>query len=543
VADNLELDKAVKLYKATKTEYNKFIKALEGESWRNATYKDIDAGAIVRDKNNKDRIYIGLSNVPIRHEKELQVPLVSLYTINVSRKKPTDALKFVNTKHADIIPETFEVLTGTPKCQSLDEFVNPPEEPLFVYDPKTAKKPAAKKTTTTRRTTTKKPADDKPAPKKPAPKKPAPKKEPADKGVEEILDIARKDRQDKKSKQENIRLVAIEKTKNNLKEVCERELTRIGWGNEDAVEQCDKIDSLLESYTMSIITGRENFESVSKELVNKVIPDKIGKPKITAKKTRKEAKPEPKEKTPTSKTPDYRRLLEMACTWIMGKQNLGMMNAIENCKKRDKDISTLAEQVESGKISLTTAVRDLEVKIMATGKAVRDAVPPGVEPIEYSDKYRTKIRTQLYNAIFQHQAEKGYLDVREAASMVPDIDDIKTPLSAPKFAPIKLVFSCPRNPPGLSKAEKKMRKIDCFKNYIEVLEDEFGINILDSKEGFVALFTFKYRNDGKIIVMQGDTEFKPFFEILEKMRSKWPYEEMFITYEPMFSDKDTDRIV
>jgi len=535
VADNLELDKAVKLYKATKTEYNKFIKALEEESWRNATYKDIDAGAIIRSTLNKNKIYVGLSNIPVKIDKGLKLAVLDIQKLNSPKTKPSDAISFIDIKDPkdiDVIPQSFEFLVGTPRWKSLDEIVNPP---LFVYDKnkEAAKKTTAKKTTTTRRTTTKKPADD----------KPATKKEPADKGVEEILDIARKDRQDKKSKQENIRLVAIEKTKNNLKEVCERELTRIGWGNEDAVEQCDKIDSLLESYTMSIITGRENFESVSKELVNKVIPDKIGKPKITAKKTRKEAKPEPKEKTPTSKTPDYRRLLEMACTWIMGKQNLGMMNAIENCKKRDKDISTLAEQVESGKISLTTAVRDLEVKIMATGKAVRDAVPPGVEPIEYSDKYRTKIRTQLYNAIFQHQAEKGYLDVREAASMVPDVDDIKTPLSAPKFAPIKLVFSCPRNPPGLSKAEKKMRKIDCFKNYIEVLEDEFGINILDSKEGFVALFTFKYRNDGKIIVMQGDTEFKPFFEILEKMRSKWPYEEMFITYEPMFSDKDTDRIV
>jgi len=413
VADNLELDKAVKLYKATKTEYNKFIKALEGESWRNATYKDIDAGAIVRDKNNKDRIYIGLSNVPIRHEKELQVPLVSLYTINVSRKKPTDALKFVNTKHADIIPETFEVLTGTPKWQSLDEFVNPPEEPLFVYDPKTAKKPAAKKTTTTRRTTTKKPADDKPAPKKPAPKKPAPKKEPADKGVEEILEIARKDRQDKKSKQENIRLVAIEKTKNNLKEVCERELTRIGWGNEDAVEQCDKIDSLLESYTMSIITGRENFESVSKELVNKVIPDKIGKPKITAKKTRKEAKPAvtPRSKTATIEPPDgekdYHKLLHSACVWIMGRLDMPLDAAYRICNISTDIIDEIAIRAETGEITLMEAVRELEKSIK---KEVR-ASAKGEEPTYVAPPKRDR---DLINNFIMNEYRAFYNIPRES---------------------------------------------------------------------------------------------------------------------------------
>lgn len=361
MADNLELDKAVKLYKATKTEYNKFVKALEKESWRNATYKDIDAGAIVRYKNNKDRIFIGLSNVPIRHEKELQVPLVSLYTINVSRKKPTDALKFVNTKDADIIPETFEVLTGTPKWQSLDEFVNPP---LFVYD---KEKENVKKATTTAKATTKKTTTRKTTAKKTT----AEKKEPADKGVEEILEIARKDKQDKKSKQEDIRLVAIQKTQNNLKEVCERELARVGWGKEDAAEQCDKIDSLIESYTMSIITGRENFESVSKELVSKVIPDKIGKPKITSKKTKIKAEPELEDGEK-----DYHKMLHSACIWIMGRLDMPLDAAYRVCNINTDIIDEIATRAESGEITLMEAIRELEKSIK---KEVR-AVAKGEEP-------------------------------------------------------------------------------------------------------------------------------------------------------------------
>ena len=410
MADNLELDKAVKLYKATKTEYNNFIKALEGESWRNATYKDIDAGAIIRSTLNKNKIYVGLSNIPVKIDKGLKLAVLDIQKLNSPKTKPSDAISFIDIKDPkdiDVIPQSFEFLVGTPRWKSLDEIVNPP---LFVYDKnkEAAKKTTAKKTTTTRRTTTKKPADD-----KPATKKPAPKKEPADKGVEEILEIARKDRQDKKSKQENIRLVAIEKTKNNLKEVCERELTRIGWGNEDAVEQCDKIDSLLESYTMSIITGRENFESVSKELVNKVIPDKIGKPKITAKKTRKEAKPAvtPRSKTATIEPPDgekdYHKLLHSACVWIMGRLDMPLDAAYRICNISTDIIDEIAIRAETGEITLMEAVRELEKSIK---KEVR-ASAKGEEPTYVAPPKRDR---DLINNFIMNEYRAFYNIPRES---------------------------------------------------------------------------------------------------------------------------------
>ena len=233
-------------------------------------------------------------------------------------------------------------------------------------------------------------------------------------------------------------------------------------------------------------------------------------------------------------------LLSERCMKAMAELGKNEEEAIKECQRKQVEISRLAKAIVDGKLSPLDAASELRATILTTTQFETKRIFPTTRVeentehfLEVQQRANIKVQNAAYNTFMAQQkralppAEFDKLAAQGRPSTIPGAKQFKIMLES---APYEVNFNGPRKPAGLTQHQKAEWDSMVYQKYIQVLSDEFDVQIVASRGNFSAFFTAVINKEtGTITLMQNKKEYLNFRDTLERMRARFPTEEMFIS--------------